>query len=101
MTDAPRPDEPTADEPTTEPATEDTGLTWAGNVPLDKRWWWSGGLWLILGAGVIAYQLPVITGGEPIALTWAMVVAGLAVMVSGAVQLRRDHAKAKRDASGI
>ena len=98
MTDAPRPDEPTADEPTAENPQE---LTWAGNVPLDKRWWWSGGLWVILGAGVIAYQLPVITGGEPIALTWAMVVAGLAVIVSGVVQLRRDHAAAKRDASEV
>ena len=96
MTDAPRPDEPTQ-----EPTPETPELTWAGNVPLDKRWWWSGGLWVLLGAGVVAYQLPVITGGEPIALTWAMVVAGLAVMVSGVVQLRRDHAKAGRDASEV
>lgn len=98
MTDAPRPDEPTADEPTDQVPPP---LTWAGNVPLDKRWWWSGTLWLVLGAGVIAYQLPVITGGEPIALTWAMVVAGLAVMISGIVQLRRDHAKARHDASEV
>lgn len=100
MTDAPRPDQSPADEPATETPSE---LTWAGNVPLDKRWWWSGGLWMILGAGVIAYQVPVITNGEPIALTWAMVVAGLAVMVSGVIQLRRDHAKLPRpeDSSGV
>lgn len=66
-------------------------LTWAGNVPLTKRWWWHGALWIILGGGVVAYQSPVLLGGEPLALTWVMVALGLVVVGAGVVELIRSR----------
>lgn len=72
--------------------------TWAGNVPLDRRWWWSPALMIVVGIAVAAYQYSVIADGSAIALTWVMVAIGAVVAVAGLVQLKRawDVEQARR-----
>lgn len=63
--------------------------TWAGNQPLDQRWWWSPALMVVVGIAVIAYQVGAFRGeGGGFWLNWVMVAAGAAVAVWGLVRLK-------------
>lgn len=79
--------------------TPDEPLTWAGNRPLDTRWWWSPALLVVVGVVVIWFQWSAIGAGSGIALNWVMVAIGAGVVIAGLVSLRRAHA-AQRDATG-
>ncbi|NCT90739.1 hypothetical protein GXB85_07240 [Cellulomonas sp. APG4] len=82
----PSPDETSPDR---RPQGDGEERTWAGNVPLDRRWWWSPALMVVVGIAVAAYQYSVIADGTAIALTWVMVAIGAVVTVAGLVQLKR------------
>lgn len=75
--------------------------TWAGNAPLDSRWWWSPALMVVVGGVVIAYQVAAYTGEGGRWFNAVMIAIGAAVAVAGLVQLRRAHrAQRDRDADG-
>lgn len=59
--------------------------------PATDRWWWSGGLRLVAGGGVVAYQVPVLSDGA-VFLNWVMVVVGVGIAVWGAQRLWQDYA---------
>lgn len=67
--------------------------TWAGNRSLDSRWWWSPALWIVVGLGVIAYQLGAYFGEGGMWLNAVMIAIGAGVALSGLVQLKRAHAE--------
>ncbi|NTW41413.1 MAG: hypothetical protein HGA44_16305 [Cellulomonadaceae bacterium] len=85
--------------PTTPQPTEPERRTWAGNKPLDTRWWWSASLMIVVGLVVIGYQAKVLMAGTGIALNWVMVVIGAVVVGWGVVDLIKD-ARARRVETG-
>lgn len=70
---------------------ERSDTTWAGNRSLDSRWWWSPALWIVVGLGVIAYQLGAYLGEGGMWLNAVMIAIGAGVALSGLVQLKRAH----------
>lgn len=92
-------------EPTdpTETPSDRSDTTWAGNRSLDSRWWWSPALWIVVGLGVIAYQLGAYLGEGGMWLNAVMIAIGAGVALSGLVQLKRAHAEhvaARQDSPG-
>lgn len=69
----------------------DDERTWAGNAPLDQRWWWSPALMIVVGVVVIAFQVSAYTGDGGIWLNAVMIAVGAAVVVAGLLSLRKAH----------
>lgn len=88
---------PTADEPTGGAASAED-RTFAGNVPLNRRWWWSPVLMIVVGSVVIGYQVSAYTGDGGIWLNGVMIAIGAAVVGAGLVSLHRAWV-AERDTS--
>ena len=64
---------------------------------LDRRWWWQGFVFAIVGVAIIGFQWGVITSGQAIAATWVMVVIGAALVVAGGVTAWRDRPRPDSD----
>lgn len=62
-------------------------------TPLTERWWWTGGALALVGAVVIGWQWDVISKGDAIPATWAVVGLGAIAVVAGGVILWRDRGK--------
>ncbi|MBX9245085.1 hypothetical protein ICW40_09735 [Actinotalea ferrariae] len=69
----------------------DDERTWAGNQPLDQRWWWSPALMIVVGVVVIAFQVSAYTGDGGTWLNAVMIAVGAAVVVAGLFSLRKAH----------
>lgn len=72
---------------------EQSDLTFAGNRSLDSRWWWSSMVWIVVGLGVIAYQLGAYFGEGGMWMNAVMIAIGAGVAIAGLVQLKRAHAE--------
>lgn len=82
---------------------DDRPTTWAGNAPLDSRWWWSSVLPIGAGAAVIAFQVSAYTGEGGTWLNAVMIAVGAAVAAYGLAGLRkayRDHRAAEAGPGG-
>ncbi len=91
--------EPADERPEQDERSEQPERTWAGNRPLDTRWWWSPALMVVVGGAVIGYQVAAYRGeGGGTWLNAAMILIGGAVAVWGLVSLvhayRAEHAQA-------
>ncbi|WP_149205015.1 hypothetical protein [Actinotalea subterranea] len=75
-------------------------VTWAGNRPLDSRWWWSPSLMVVVGIVVIGYQMSAYLGEGGIWLNGVMIAVGVVVVGAGVVSMvraRRRHLAAGTD----
>lgn len=81
------------------PAEHDDERTFAGNVPLSRRWWWSPLLMVVVGGVVIGYQVSAYTGDGGIWLNGVMIAIGAGVVGAGLVSLHRAWV-AQRDTTG-
>lgn len=75
----------------TTPEPDEERTTWAGNAPLDTRWWWSPALMVVVGVVVIAYQVAAYRGEGGTWLNAAMILIGGGVAVTGLVSLLRAY----------
>lgn len=83
---------PPADRPSEAPR-EDPELTFAGNVPLNRRWWWPSTLRVVAGLAVIYFQVSAFTDGGGMWLNIVLMVLGAAVVVAGLIGLQRAWAQ--------
>lgn len=84
-------DTPRSPEDRSAGSAHDGASTWAGNKPLDRNWWWSPALMIVVGLAVAGYQYSAIAGEDGgIVLNWVLVVIGAGVVVAGLVSLRRE-----------
>ena len=80
------------------PADDDAAEERVGPRPLTERWWWQGGALALVGVVVIAWQWNVISTGEALWATWAVVALGAVAVAVGARWLWRDRPKRSDDA---
>ncbi len=58
---------------------------------LFARWWWQGAMLAGTGVVVIVWQWDVITKGDAIGPTWAMVALGVLAVIGGALLVWKDR----------
>jgi hypothetical protein len=61
----------------------------ASGTGLGDRWWWSPTLAIAVGLLMVAYQLPVLRGPDPLWISWAVAAVGAVLALVGGVRLAR------------
>ena len=86
---------PPADDPQASRSAKVSRALAGSERSLDRRWWWQGFVFAIVGIAIIGFQWGVITTGKAIGATWVMVVIGAVLVLAGAVTAWRDRSRGR------